>query len=178
MTNVNDLAVVGAFVARHPEFAPELLENTLAVILQQTKIKKRKITLENLEQSWTEIVAELKATSPELFEKLKIRTPEQDAETEKYRKQIESLSASEFKEYLKDEKIATAMNNVLDEPRPKKAEPKPAPVAPKPKPLERTAEEIAVESITSDQMKKAFAKGQGSAIERILLGLAAKETRQ
>lgn len=148
----NAMGAVGAFVAAHPEIAPERVELTVSSILKFLKKKDRPVTKANMEDAWARIVDAVEAMRPEEPE---AETPEQDAETEKFRQQISSWSSAEMKEFCKDPAVLAAVENVLNQPR-KKEQPKPAtPKAKVAKPV-KTAEEQAIESMTADQFKAAL----------------------
>ena len=168
----NAMGAVGQFVAAHPELDPSKVEYTVQTILRYLKGKKLPVTLANLEAGWTQIVDAVSAMKPEVEATVEAADPE----IETYRKQIESWSADQLREYCKDPEISAAINAVLNSPRPQKIE-SPKVVPPKAKATKPvlTAEEQAVESLSADQMKKALrdpAKARG--IENVLRGLAAK----
>ena len=169
MSNFNiAIGAVGQFVAAHPELEASKVEYTVQTLLRFLKAKKQTITLPNLEAAWKQLVEAVSAMKPEAVKA-------GDDDVEGYRKQIESWSADEMREYCKDPEVLAAVEAVLSQPRPQKAQPaQPAPKAKATKP-QLTAEELAVESMSADAFKKALqdpAKARG--IERILAAAAAK----
>lgn len=171
-----DIGVVGKFVANHPEFAPELLEGTLSVIQQSVRTKRQKLTLENMEAAWAEIVAGLKTTlTPEELEKVTVKT---DADVEKYREQINAWSSDEMREFCKDPAVLAAVEAVLSQPRSKKTAPAPEPKAEIKAPV-KSAEEIAIDRMSADQFKAAIAKGGARArgIENTLADAAKRRAQ-
>lgn len=172
MSNFNTaIGAVGQFVAAHPELDASKVEYTVRTLLRFLKARKQTITLPNLEAAWKQLVEAVSAMKPETPE---TTTPEADDKIEEYRKQINSWSADEMREYCRDAEVLHAVESVLNAPKPKKAQPTPAPKAKASKP-QLTAEELAVEKMSSQDMKRALldpVKARG--IERILAAAAAK----
>jgi hypothetical protein len=171
---LNDaLGIIGVFVAAHPEIAPDRLELTVSSILRWLKKKGRPMTKASMEDAWARIVDAVEAMRPEEPE---AETPEQEAETERLRKQIDSWSSDQMKEYCKDPAVLAAVENVLNQPRKKevpKSQPKPQP-KPKPKPpVKKDPLEASIDRMSADDFKKTLqdpAKALG--IERTLQAAA------
>jgi len=162
------LGVIGAWVASHPELAPEKIEFTVAAILKFLKKQKQDVTVATMDAAFDQICSAIEAMSEEESEAEQPR-PEQDAELDGFVAQINSWSSDTMRENMKDPEVADAVERVLAAKAKQKPKPQPKPKsAPKFKPPVRTAEEIAVEKMSSADMKRAIAKGQGPAIERIL----------
>jgi hypothetical protein len=96
---------------------------------------------------------------------------EQIADLYSYKAIIDSWSSDEMRTNMKDEEVATAVENVLTEvaklEAAKSQQPQPQP-KPRFKPPVRSTEEQIIEDMTADQFKAAVAKGRGAAIESIL----------
>jgi hypothetical protein len=94
---------------------------------------------------------------------------EQIADLYSYKAIIDSWSSDEMRTNMKDEEVATAVENVLTEvaklEAAKSQQPQPKPRF---KPPVRSTEEQIIEDMTADQFKAAVAKGRGAAIESIL----------
>jgi hypothetical protein len=164
----NAMGAVGVFVAAHPEIAPERLELTISSICRWLKKKGRPVTKVSMDDAWASIISSIEALRPE--EAAPETTEAEDAETEKFRQQIDSWSSAQMKEFCKDPAVAATVENVLNQPRtqPKKETPKPQPKA-KVKPPVKDPLVAAIDKMTSDQMKKALqdpAKARG--IENVL----------
>lgn len=169
------MGAVGQFVAAHPELDPAKLEYSIQTLLRYLKGKKLPVTLENLEAGWKQLVEAVSAMRPE---EQPAATVTVDPEIESHRKWLESMSADQLKELLKDETVAKAANEIWARPRPKpKAVPKAAPKAPAK--IVLSAAEIAVNKMTADQYKKAMSgtDPKGRALIDEALAAEAKRAR-
>lgn len=164
---VNEAGVVGAFIVAHPEIPPDQLGYVIQSALRYLKKQKQDVTLPHMEWAVDRLKTAVDAMHPDAEE------PKHDAELDALVKQIDSWSSAEMREFCKDSAVAAAVEAVLSQPRPKKEEPKSQPKA-EFKPPVRSAEEKAIEGMTSEQMKKAMldpVKARG--IENVLAAAAA-----
>lgn len=171
------VGAVGQFVAAHPELDPKKVEYTVQTVLRFLKAKKLTITLENMNAAWESLLSAVAAMRPETEPESATDelSPEKVAE---YRKLIDSLTSAEMAEHLKDPETAEMFNKVLAMPRPKAVVPKVQKVETKSK-IKLTPEELAVENLTSDQLKKILRDpAKAVRVNRILQGLEEKRRGQ
>lgn len=127
------------------------------------------VTLANANTAWARILETLDALDSEPAPAGYKITDKEVAELGKI---IESWSSSEMRENMKDPEMAEAVEAVLAaKAKQEKARAKKAKVQPKPQqpPKPPVAEDVAaIDKMSSEDMKRALAKGQGPAIEKIL----------